>query len=129
MVLILGVTSLDRSGRYVGVGTTALDNIYEVSHHVGVTTVGYGTDQAELATRVFCRVLDWNGLQNTVGYSTVGQGHSTRYLGDFSWGRLQLTDRQIAQAYTVNTTDGVTGIKTGPQIKRKIALKAENFVV
>ena len=29
-----GVTSLDRAGRYVGVGTTALDNIYEVSHHV-----------------------------------------------------------------------------------------------
>jgi hypothetical protein len=124
-----GVTSLDRAGRYVGVGSTALDNIYEVSHHVGITTVGYGTDQAEIATRVFCRVLDWNGLQNTVGYSTLNQGLSTSYVGDYSWGRLQLTDRQISQAYTVNTTNGVTGIKTGPQIKRKIALKAENFVV
>ena len=124
-----GVTSLDRAGRYVGVGTTAIDNIYEVSHHVGITTVGYGTDQAELATRVFCRVLDWNGLQNTVGYSTLNQGLSTSFVGDYSWGRLQLTDRQISQAYTVNTTNGVTGIKTGPQIKRKIALKAENFVV
>ena len=41
-----GVTSLDRWS-YVGVGTTALDNIYEVSHHVGVTTVGFGSDQAE----------------------------------------------------------------------------------
>ena len=46
-----GVTSLDRAGRYVGVGSTALDNIYEVSHHVGVTTVGYGTDQAEIANK------------------------------------------------------------------------------
>ena len=114
---------------YVGVGTTALDNIYEVAHHVGITTIGIGTDQAEEATRVFCRVLNWNGLQNTVGYSTVGQGHSTQYLGDFSWGRLQLNDRQIAQAYTANTTNGVTGIKTGPQVKRKIALKAQNYVV
>ena len=50
-----GVTSLDRAGRYVGVGTTALDNIFEVSHHVGVTTVGFGSDQAESLTRVFCR--------------------------------------------------------------------------
>ena len=110
-------------------GTTALDNIYEVAHHVGITTIGIGTDQAEEATRVFCRVLNWNGLQNTVGYSTVGQGHSTRYLGDFSWGRLQLNDRQIAQAYTANINDGVTGIKTGPQVKRKIALKSQNYVV
>ena len=124
-----GVTSLNMAGSYVGVGTTAVDNIYEVSHHVGVTTVGFGTDQAESLTRVFCRVLGWNGLENTVGYSTVGQGHSTQYLGDFSWGRLQLNDRQVAQAYTVNTNNGVTGIKTGPQVKRKIALKAENFVV
>jgi len=126
-----GVTavSMTSSIGYVGVGTTALDNIYEVAHHVGITTIGIGTDQSEEATRVFCRVLNWNGLQNTVGYSTVGQGHSTRYLGDFSWGRLQLNDRQIAQAYTVNTTNGVTGIKTGPQVKRKIALKAQNYVV
>ena len=124
-----GVTSLDRAGRYVGVGTTALDNIFEVSHHVGITTVGFGSDQAESAARVFCRVLDWNGLQNTVGYSTLNQGLSTSFIGDYSWGRLQLTDRQIAQAYTINTTNGITGIKTGPQVKRKAALKSENYVV
>ena len=114
---------------YVGVGTTALDNIYEVSHHVGVTTVSFGQSTTEEATRVFCKVLDWHGLQNTVGYSTLNQGLSTSFIGDFSWGRLQLNDRQLAQAYTVNTTNGVTGIKTGPQIKRKAALKSENYVV
>ena len=114
---------------YVGVGTTALDNIYEVSHHVGITTIGFGTDQTEVATRVFCKVLDWNGLQNSVGYATLGQGLSRSFVGEFSWGRLQLTDRQLSQVYTANTTNGITGIKTGPQIKRKIALKAENFVV
>ena len=124
-----GVTSLNRDGSYVGVGTTALDNIYEVSHFVGVTTVGFGSDQAESLTRVFCRVLDWNGLQNTVGYSTLNQGLSTSFVGDYSWGRLQLTDRQLAQAYTINTTNGITGIKTGPQVKRKAALKSENYVV
>ena len=125
-----GVTavSMTSSVGYVGVGTTALDNIYEVAHHVGITTVGYGTDQAEVATRVFCKVLNWNGLQNTVGYSTLNQGLSTSFIGEFSWGRLQLKDRQLAQAYTVNTTNGVTGIKTGPQVKRTIALKSENYV-
>ena len=124
-----GVTSLDRAGRYVGVGTTALDNIFEVSHHVGITTVGFGSDQTDSMRRVFCRVLGWNGLQNTVGYSTLNQGLSTSFIGDYSWGRLQLTDRQVAQAYTINTTNGITGIKTGPQVKRKAALKSENYVV
>ena len=124
-----GVTSLELDGTYIGIGTTALDNIYEVSHYVGITTVGFGSDQAEAAVRVFSRVLDWNGLQNTVGYSTLNQGLTTSFVGEFSWGRLQLTDRQISQAYTINTSNGVVGIKTGPQIKRKIALKAENYVV
>ena len=124
-----GVTSLELDGTYIGIGTTALDNIYEVSHYVGITTVGFGSDQAEGAVRVFSRILDWNGLQNTVGYSTLNQGLTTSFVGEFSWGRLQLTDRQISQAYTINTSNGVVGIKTGPQIKRKIALKAENFTV
>jgi len=124
-----GVTSLELDGTYIGIGTTALDNVYEVSHYVGITTVGFGSDQAEEAVRVFSRILDWNGLQNTVGYSTLNQGITTSFVGEFSWGRLQLTDRQVSQAYTVNLNDGVTGIKTGPQIKRKIALKAENFTV
>ncbi len=124
-----GVTSLELDGTYIGIGTTALDNIYEVSHYVGITTVGFGSDQAEGAVRVFSRILDWNGLQNTVGYSTLNQGLTTSFVGEFSWGRLQLTDRQISQAYTINTSNGVVGIKTGPQIKRKIALKAENYVV
>ena len=124
-----GVTSENRDSSIVGVGTTALDNIYEVSHHVGITTIGFGTDQTEVATRVFCKVTSWNGLENNVGYSTLGQGLSRSFVGDYSWGRLQLTDRQLAQAYTINTTNGITGIKTGPQIKRKTALKSENYVV
>ena len=124
-----GVTSLELDGTYIGIGTTALDNIYEVSHYVGITTVGFGSDQAESALRVFSRILDWNGLQNTVGYSTLNQGLSTSFVGEFSWGRLQLTDRQVSQAYTINTNNGIVGIKTGPQIKRKTALKSENYVV
>ena len=78
---------------------------------------------------MFCKPFQFNTLQNTVGYSTLNQGLSTSFIGDYSWGRLQLTDRQIAQAYTINTTNGVTGIKTGPQVKRKAALKSENYVV
>ena len=124
-----GVTSLNMAGTYVGVGTTALDNIYEVSHYVGITTVGYGSDKTNTSLRVFSRVLSWNGLQNTVGYSTLNQGFSTAFIGEYSWGRLQSEGRMISTSYYVNTNDGVTGIKTGPQIKRRAALKFVNYVV
>ena len=125
-----GITALAKSdGSVIGIGTTALDGIYEVAHHAGITTVSFGQSTTELATRVFCRVLDWHGLVGVVGLATANAGLSTSFIGDFSWGRLQLNDRQLAQAYTVNTTNGVTGIKTGPQIKRKAALKSENYVV
>ena len=74
-------------------------------------------------------MLSWNGLQNTVGYSTLNQGISTAFIGDYSWGRLQSEGRMISTSYYVNTNDGVTGIKTGPQIKRRAALKFVNYVV
>ena len=124
-----GVTSLNMAGTYVGVGTTALDNIYEVSHYVGITTVGYGSDKTNSSLRIFSRVLSWNGLQNTVGYSTLNQGISTAFIGEYSWGRLQSEGRMISTSYYVNTNDGVTGIKTGPQIKRRASLKFVNYVV
>jgi len=125
-----GITALAKSdGSVIGIGTTALDGIYEVAHHAGITTVSFGQSTTELATRVFCRVLDWHGLVGVVGLATANAGIVTSFIGDFSWGRLQLNDRQLSQAYTVNTSNGVTGIKTGPQIKRKAALKSDNYVV
>ena len=129
-----GVTSLNMDGSYVGVGTTSLDNIFEVSHYVGINTIGFGSDAVTPAVRVFSRVLGWNGLQNQVGYSTLGQGFYgngsyKEYYGDYNWGRLQLKDRQKVQTYTINTNDGITGIKTGPQVKRKFPLKSTNYVV
>jgi len=125
-----GITALALSdSSVIGIGTTSLDGIYEVAHHTGITTVSFGENTAEEATRVFCKVLDWNGLNNSVGLATANAGVVTSFLGEFSWGRIQLNDRQLAQAYTVNTSNGVIGIKTGPQIKRKNFLKSENYVV
>ena len=124
-----GVTSVNMAGNYIGIGTTALDNIYEVSHYVGLSTVGYGSDTVNNSRRVFCRVLGWNGLQNTVGYSTLNQGISTAFIGEYSWGLLKSQGRMISTSYTIDLTDGVTGIKTGPQIKRRDNLKSTNYVV
>ena len=142
-----GLTTLDAAGNYVGVGTEALDGIYQVGHYVGITTVGYGSDIQKSLLRVYVDVLDWKGLNKFVGVANTfwggnvgfgsnltGLGGTYRnvtntYVGEYSWGLLQLSDRMKSVNYTVTTTNGVAGIKTGPQIKRKFALKAANYVV
>ena len=125
-----GVTSLDASGHTIGIGTTAVDNIYQVRHYAGITTVGFGsTVHNSSLVRVYTGVENWEGLQNTVGYSTLGQGISSSFVGEYSWGRLQMTDRMISKEYTITTTNGITGIITGPQVRRKDFLKPSNYVV
>ena len=124
-----GVTSLDASGTYVGIGTTALDNIYQVVHHVGVSTGAIGLGVTEIQ-RITVSVSSWNGLDSTVGTSgTTTTGISSDFIGEYSWGKIQFSDRMKSQAYTITTSNGVAGIKTGPQIKRKFALKSTNYVV
>ena len=126
-----GVTSLDASGHSIGIGTTALDNIYQVSHYVGLSTVGFGSTVpgTNNLRRVFTAVENWEGLQSTVGYSTLGQGISSSFVGEYSWGRIQLSDRMVSTSYTINTSNGVVGIITGPQVKRRDKLKSTNYVV
>ena len=124
-----GVTSLDAAGNYVGLGTTAVDNIYQVVHHVGVSTgtIGLGVTEVQ---RITVSVLSWNGLDSTVGASgTTTIGISSDFIGEYSWGKVQFSDRMKVASYTVSTNNGVAGIKTGPQIKRKFALKSTNYVV
>ena len=54
---------------------------------------------------------------------------SFEFDSDAAFSQFHETNRQLAQAYTINRTNGITGIKTGPQVKRKAALKSENYVV
>ena len=90
-------------------------------------TIGLGVTEVQ---RITVSVLSWNGLDSTVGASgTTTIGISSDFIGEYSWGKIQFSDRMKSQAYTVTTSNGVAGIKTGPQIKRKFALKSTNYVV
>ena len=126
-----GVTTLDAAGNTIGIGTTALDGIYQVIHYAGISTVGFGSTipGTNNLIRVFTSVERWEGLESTVGYSTLGQGISSSFVGEYSWGRLRLSDRMVSTSYTINTSNGIVGIITGPQVKRKYKLKSTNYVV
>ena len=49
------------------------------------------------------------------------------YFGEYSYGRLQLRDRNTVRSYPVNTSNGVTGILTGPIVKRQSFLKTQSY--
>lgn len=85
----MGVNSLNSSNNIVGVGTTCLDNVYQVAAvSIAQTTVpGVGLTNV---SRVTVSVLNYNGLS--------GMGYSNFY-GEFSWGKINTPTRKIPQNF------------------------------
>ena len=112
-----GVTSLDSTGAQVGVGTTCLDNIYEViSVSIGQTNApGIGLTYVAKAT---VSVGDYNGLS--------GIGNSN-YYGNYSWGRITLPERSKSKEYNAYLDSGSAGITTGTIVQRTNTLKYLNY--
>ena len=98
-----GVTSIYNSNTsIVGIGTTFLDNIYNVSAYSLNGSVGIVT----------CNILS---TTSTIGLSTSGL-----YVGEFSWGKLSGFTRSsspISIGVTGNTVD--VGLSTFPTIQRR----------
>ena len=109
----MGVTSLDSSNNVVGIGTTFLDNVYQVATvSVAQTSVpGVGLTNV---SRVTVSVLDYNGLS--------GMGYSNFY-GEFSWGKINTPTRKVPQNFNSYTNDGITGLSTGTIIQRTNPLR------
>ena len=58
------------------------------------------------------------------GVTAVG---SSSFYGEYSWGKILLSSRVKSQAFTVNTTSGISGIETGPVVQRVQPLRIENY--
>ena len=113
-----GVTSLDENNGVVGVGTSFMDGVYRAAH----VTTGVSTDAIGFGlTTVTQVVVSVNSLNGLTGLSTAS------FYGEYSWGKLLLTDRNKNQSYTVNTSNGITGIETGPVVIRQKSLKVKSY--
>jgi len=112
-----GVTSLNFGGSIVGVGSTFLDNIYNVSAvSIAQTTVpGVGTTYV---AKVTVSVSGYNGL--------TGIGSSGLY-GEYSWGRISAQYRTNPQTFTIYN-NGILGISTSPIVQRYNPLKYQNYI-
>ena len=110
-----GVTSLTRDRRTIGIGTTRLDNIYEVISVSSATTAVYGIGTTTVV-QVTVSISTYRGIS--------GFGFSS-YYGDYSWGIINVPSTK--NSYTVGTRFGVVGLNTTPTIRRYNPLAFDNF--
>jgi hypothetical protein len=115
-----GVTSLYQDSSTIGIGSTFIDNVYEVAAvSIGVTAAESKTGAGLTAVaKVTVSVKDWNSISG-LGYSS--------YYGNYSWGKILFGDRDDAKAYNAYTNDGITGISTGGIVRRLYPLKWKNY--
>ena len=113
------VTSLYQDGTVVGIGTSFLDNIYEVAQVSIAQTMGIGIGLTYVA-QVTVSVQDFNGL--------TGLGHS-EFFGEYSWGRIATSPRGSARVFTsyAGNSTGLSGISSSPIIERVNPLRYVNY--
>jgi len=113
-----GLTSLNSLGSTVGVGSTFLDNVYQVaSVSIAQTSaIGFGVTYV---AKVTVSVSSYNGLTG-IGFSN--------FYGEYSWGRVILGSRSKDNSYNAYTSNGYTGISTGTILKRTNPLKYLNYI-
>ena len=110
-----GLTSLNTGGSAVGVGTTFIDNIYQVAAVSIAQTAVAGVGLTNVA-KVTVSVSNYNNL--------TGLGFSDFY-GEYSWGRILTPSRPNPEQFTTYANNG--GISTSPIIQRYNRLKYLNY--
>jgi len=120
------ITSSDSAGSTVGIGTSFVDNIYEVNSAESVLKVISGV--STYIRRVFVKV------DGPPSGSPTWPGISTSdYMGEFSWGKIELDSRSGINSYTAYTLGGIgtptSGISTSMMTQRFKSLKYKNYNV
>lgn len=112
------IISLDFDGNIIGIGTSFIDNVYQVSSvSIAQTSViGVGITYV---TRVVSYVQNYDSL---TGIST------DNILGEYSWGRITLKGRTKNNNYNSYTLNGISGISTGTILKRTSPLRYSNYI-
>ena len=110
------------SGSTVGIGTSFIDNVYQVysaeTVNINVTGIGF-TD----VRRIFTAVKDPLHFGSSSGIT------SSPDYGSYSWGRVDLQSRSVSTSYTAHTLNGIGGITTSTSVERSASLKYKDYNV
>jgi hypothetical protein len=112
--------SQDTTGTKIGIATTALDCVYQVTTfedndqiiHEG-SLVGFTTT----LRRIFVNVDN----AGSIGYTTAP------YMGDFSWGKIMFKTRIGAQPFNFYGDNGYSGISTSGLVTRLNPLRSVGY--
>ena len=136
------INSFDDSGNVIGVGTQYLDNVYRVASYVDVSVniIGIGTTHVR---RVYARTgistIDFSSTTITFDsdayeFSTTISGggsflgiSTSNYYGNFSWGKIVLSEPLENGEFNAYTSNGVGGISTSTLVDRTAPLKYSNY--
>jgi len=132
-------------GSNIGIANEFLDTIYQVSSAETVLTnvVGVGTTYIR---RIFSPIsgigtinfssssinFDSNSYTfDNLGVNTLYSGDisTSRYFGDFSWGKIILKSRVKDLEFNYYGNNGVIGITTSTLVKRTLPLKYSNYII
>jgi len=111
-----GVTSIYQDGSVISIGSSYIDNVYEVAEVsiAQTSTVGSGITYV---AKVTVSVSDYNGLTG-VGYSN--------FFGEYSWGRISSPVRTDPKSFN-SYNNGLVGVSTSPIIQRVNSLRYLNY--
>jgi hypothetical protein len=112
-----GLTSIHQNGSILGIGSTFIDNIYQVSAVSIAQTHAIGVGLTYVA-KVTVSVSNYNGL--------TGLGYSS-FFGEYSWGRIHNLTRNNPNQFT-SYNNGLVGVSTSPLVQRYNPLKYRNYV-
>lgn len=114
-----GLISLDKNGSQIGIGTTFIDNVYQVASVSIASTEAYGMGLVNVA-KVTVSVADYNGLAG-IGYSN--------FYGEYSWGLIESLSRTQEKEFSVNSDYGVVGLNSTPTVRRFNSLKYNTYTI
>lgn len=110
-----GVTSKRKDGSVIGIGTTGIDNVYQVVSVSSGSTGVYGGGIDDVV-RVVVSISSYSGITGT-GYSS--------YYGNYSWGLINTPETK--KSYSVNSSYGVVGLNSTPIVRRYESLRYSNY--
>lgn len=110
-----GTISKRKDGSIIGIGTTGIDNVYQVISVSYANTGVYGGGN-DSVVKVTISISSYSGI--------TGFGNSS-YYGKYSWGLINTPE--IKNSYSVNTDYGVVGLNSTPIVRRYESLRYLNY--
>jgi hypothetical protein len=111
--------SLTSSNNILGIGSTCLDNVYEVISTSLVNRYIPSDGITTSVVRVVTKISNYNGLTGIA---------STAFYGNYSWGRIDTPIRTRPIEFNTQTNQFV-GLSSNPIVRRAFPLKYLGYIV